>query len=70
MIYKLNNFCEVVLSLSSRIYLKKGNLDIKKKLFAMEVVRHWNRLPKGVKDVLSLEEVVKARLDGALGNLI
>ena len=70
MIYKLNNFCEVVLSLSSRIYLKKGNLDIKKKLFALELVRHWNRLPKGVKDVLSLEEVVKARLDGALGNLI
>lgn len=70
MIYKLNNFCEVVLSLSSRIYLKKGNLDIKKKLFALEVVRHWNRLPKGVKDVLSLEEVVKARLDGASGNLI
>jgi len=70
MIYKLNNFCEVVLSLSSRIYLKKGNLDIKKKLFALELVRHWNRLPKGVKDVLSLEEVVKARLAGALGNLI
>jgi len=32
------------------------------------VVRCWNRLPREVVDVLSLE-VFKARVDGALGNL-
>lgn len=39
MMYKLNDFCEVVLSLSSRIYFKKSNFDIMKKLFAMEIAR-------------------------------
>jgi len=32
-------------------------------------VRCWNRFPKEIVDALSLE-VFKARLDGALGNLI
>ncbi|KFM06697.1 hypothetical protein AS27_02856, partial [Aptenodytes forsteri] len=44
-------------------------LDIKKKFFTMRVVRHWNRLPREVVDAPSLE-VFKARLDGALSNLI
>ena len=35
----------------------------------MRVVRHGNRLPKEAVDALSLE-VFKARLDGALGNLV
>ena len=35
----------------------------------MRVVRHWNRLPREVVDALSLE-VFKARLDGALSNLV
>ena len=35
----------------------------------MRVVRHWNRLAREVVDVPSLE-VFKARLDGALGNLV
>ncbi|KAK4832889.1 hypothetical protein QYF61_026439, partial [Mycteria americana] len=39
------------------------------KWFTVRVVRHWNRLPKEVVDALSLE-VFKARLDGALSNLI
>ncbi len=41
-------------------------LDIKKKLFA---VRYWNRLPSKVVDAPSLE-ALKARLDGALSNLV
>lgn len=35
----------------------------------MRVVRHWHRLLKEVVDAPSLE-VLKARLDGALGKLI
>ncbi|KGL86448.1 hypothetical protein N301_05339, partial [Charadrius vociferus] len=44
-------------------------LDIRKKFFTMRVVRHWNRLPREVVDVPSLK-VFKARLDGALSNLV
>ncbi|GAB0181753.1 hypothetical protein GRJ2_000640600 [Grus japonensis] len=51
--------------------LKEGRFrfDIRKKFFIVRVVRHWNRLPREVVDVPSLE-VSKARLDGALGNLV
>ena len=44
-------------------------LDIRKKLFTVSVVRHWNRLPSEVVDAPSLE-AVKARLHGALSNLV
>jgi len=33
------------------------------------VIRLWNRLPRDVMDALTVE-VFKARLDGALGNLV
>jgi len=51
--------------------LKEGRfrLDIRKKLFTMRVVRHWNKLPREVVAAPSLE-VLKASLDRALGNLI
>ena len=44
-------------------------LDIRKKFFTQRVVTHWNRLPKEVVDVPSLE-AFKARLEVALGSLL
>ncbi|KFP09622.1 hypothetical protein Z169_09295, partial [Egretta garzetta] len=44
-------------------------LDIRKKFFTRRVVKHWNRLPREVVEAPSLE-TFKARLDGALSNLI
>ncbi|GAB0176897.1 hypothetical protein GRJ2_000154900 [Grus japonensis] len=51
--------------------MKEGRfrLDIRKKFFIVRVVRHWNRLPREAVDAPSLEEF-KARLDGALGNVV
>ncbi|KFQ51681.1 hypothetical protein N334_14357, partial [Pelecanus crispus] len=51
--------------------LKEGRfiLDIRKKFFTMRVVRHWNSLPREAVDAPSLERF-KARLDGALSNLV
>ncbi|KGL93178.1 hypothetical protein N301_01840, partial [Charadrius vociferus] len=44
-------------------------LDIRKKFFTLRVVRHWHRLPREAVDAPSLE-VFKARLNGALSNLV
>ncbi|KFV47717.1 hypothetical protein N341_08440, partial [Tyto alba] len=51
--------------------LKEGRfrLDIKKKLFTVKVMRHWNRFPREVVAAPSLE-VFKAGWDVALSNLI
>ena len=43
-------------------------LDIKRKFFTEGVVRPWHGLPRRIVDAPSLE-VLKARLDGALGSL-
>ena len=48
---------------------RRFRLDIRKKLFTVRVVRHWNRLLSEVVNVPSLE-VFKARLDGTLSNLV
>ena len=47
--------------------LRQGRF--RKKFFTQRVVTHWNRLPKDIVDVASLE-AFKARLDVALGSLI
>ncbi|KFV58407.1 hypothetical protein N341_11849, partial [Tyto alba] len=44
-------------------------LDIRKKFFTVRLVKHWHRLPREVVDAPSLE-IFKARLDGALSNLM
>ncbi|GAB0204785.1 triadin [Grus japonensis] len=51
--------------------LKEGpfRLGIRKKFFTVRVVRYWHRLPREVVDAPSLE-VLKTRLDEALGNVV
>ncbi|KFZ54897.1 hypothetical protein N338_02189, partial [Podiceps cristatus] len=51
--------------------LKQGRfrLDVRKKIFTMRVVKHWNGLPREVVDAPSLE-TLKPRLDGAVSNLV
>jgi len=44
-------------------------LDVREKFFTMSVVKHWYVLPREVVDASSLE-TFKARLDGALSNLV
>jgi len=56
---------------SNGFKLRKGRfrLDIRKKFFTRRAVKHWHRLPRGVAGAPSLE-TFKARLDGALSNLV
>jgi len=51
--------------------LKEGGfrLDIRKKFFTLRVVRPWHRLPREAVAAPSLA-VFKARMDGALSNLL
>ena len=47
----------------------KLRLDIRKKFLTVRVLRRWNRLPSEVLNAPSLK-AFKARLDGALSNLV
>jgi len=51
--------------------LREGRftVDIRKKFFTLRTVRPWHRLPRGAVATPSLA-VFKARLDGALSNLV
>ena len=51
--------------------LREGRfrLVIRHTFFTMRVVKHWHRLPREVVEAPSLE-TFKARLDGALSNLV
>jgi len=51
--------------------IKEGRCraDIRKKFFTVRVVKQWHRLPREVGDAPS-PETFRARLDGALSNLI
>jgi len=51
--------------------LKGGRfrLEIRKKFFIVRVVKHWHRLPREAVAAPALA-VFKARLDGALSNLV
>ncbi|KFQ25903.1 hypothetical protein N331_07718, partial [Merops nubicus] len=44
-------------------------LDVRKTFITGRMVKHWNRLPREGMDAPSLK-VFKARLDGALNNLV
>ncbi|KFP17307.1 hypothetical protein Z169_05377, partial [Egretta garzetta] len=52
-----------------RLEQGRFRLEVRKKFFTMRVVKHWNRLPREVVEAPSLG-TFKARLDGALSNLI
>jgi len=49
--------------------LKEGRFRLRKKFFTTRVVKHWSRFPREAVAAPSLE-VFKARLDGALSNLV
>jgi len=53
----------------SKLKERRFRLDIRKKFFTVRVVRPWPRLPRAAVAAPSLA-VFKARLDGALRNLV
>jgi len=62
---------ELYLELQWQRLTKKGRfrLERRKKFFTVRVVRHWSRLPRKAAAAPSLAGF-KARLDGALNNLV
>ena len=55
---------------SNGFKLKEGRFRLdRRKKFSTRVVRHWHRLPREAVAAPSLEGF-KARLDGALSNLV
>ncbi|KFU89671.1 hypothetical protein M959_07562, partial [Chaetura pelagica] len=53
----------------SKLEEGRFRLDIRRKFCSVRVVRHWNRLPREDVEGPSME-AFKARLDGALNNLV
>jgi len=47
----------------------RSRSDIREEFFAVRAVKWWHRLPREVVDAPS-QAVFKARLDGALSNLV
>jgi len=60
--------CDKTGSNGFKLRESRFRLGIRKKIFIVRVVKHWNRLPREAVEVPSLE-TFKARLDGALSNL-
>ena len=54
---------------SFKLEERRFKLDIRKKFLTTKVVRHWNKLPREAVDAPCLK-AFKARLDGALRNLV
>jgi len=61
--------CDRTRSNSFKLREGRFRLHIRKKYFTMRVVKHRNRLPREVVEAPSLN-TFRARLDGALSNLI
>jgi len=59
----------VVIGQGCKLQAGRFRLHIRKKFFTMRVVRHWTRLPREAVAAPSLQ-VSKARLDGALSNMV
>ena len=53
----------------SKLNEGRFRLEVRRKLFTQRELRYWNRLLRDLRDAPSLE-LIKSRLDEALGNLI
>jgi len=62
-------YCDRTRGNGIKLEESRSRLNIRKIYFTVRVVRHWNRLPSDVVNAPSLESF-KARLDGALSNVV
>ena len=51
------------------MYIRKIHTNMRKKLFMVRVMEHWNRLPREVVEAPSLD-TFRVRLDRAQGSLM